>query len=138
MLTLFLSFHEMCFFMPIQNFLLMFFFPSILYSFFKILLNVDKKPLCGARKQRWLVSVAWKRKKKNPSNGSHPTTKKQRRRRRQKKSKQFFKKEIFLLVLCDVLRVTLSLCVFEGKFFSFSLAHSMLEFKWVCVCWKMK
>lgn len=89
--------------------------------FFKIMLNVDKKPLCGARKQRWLVSVAWKRKKKNPSNGSHPTTKKQRRRRRQKKSKQFFKKEIFLNSLtlwrssCD------ADCVYLKEIFSLSL-----------------
>lgn len=124
----------------VNKIFLIFFFFFMYSSFFKNMLNVDKKPLCGARKQRWLVSVAWKRKKKNPSNGSYPTTTKIKNNDDddKKKSKQFFKKEIFsqfswlfFSPYCDVTLLRVTLCVFEGNFFS--LTQSC-----VCICWKMK
>lgn len=93
------------------------------------MLNVDKKPLCGARKQRWLVSVA--RKEKNPSNGSHSTTTKNNVDDDDKKNQNnFSRRKFFFSVLCDVLRVSLTLYVFERKFFS-SAAVCLNEFVYV-------
>lgn len=106
--------------------------------FFKIMLNVDKKPLCGARKQRWLVSVAWKRKKKKSQQRQPSNNKKTTSTTTTKKIKTIFQEGNFSQFSDSMtFFVWRWLCVFEGNFFSLTHLQCML-FEWVCICWKMK
>lgn len=103
------------------------------------MLNVDKKPLCGARKQRWLVSVAWKEKKKIPATAAiHQQQQKKTSTTTTKKIKTIFQEGNFSACSlwrssCDALT---ELCVFEGNFslslsLSFTRRWSLNEFVYV-------
>lgn len=115
------------------------------------MLNVDKKPLCGARKQRWLVSVAWKEKKKIPATAAiHQQQQKKNLDDDDKKNQNnFSRRKFFCLfsVTFFVWRSHCAVCIWR-KFFSLSLSFtrrwSLNEFVYVGKwnekknCWENK
>lgn len=111
--------------MSLFSILCVFFFCFCIYKFF-FSLNDDKKPLCGARKRRWLVSVAWK---KIPATAAIPTTKSKHFffslpsiQDKKKKEKYFFLLSVqFLLFFCCFVKfVVYVVCIWKmSKKFSF-------------------